>query len=89
MMLEMARKQFEDYVEELVRNIKPNSEEFSPTNTRELTRRESDAYKDEEMIHSQTCLEKVAMLSRSASAGKFTIGPYGPSVGLLSYDDIF
>lgn len=84
MSLEMARKQFEDYVDELVRNIKPNSEEFSPTHTRELTRRESDAYKDEEMIHSQTCLEKVAMLSRSASAGTFYLRTaYSPSVMTL------
>ncbi|KAG0351562.1 hypothetical protein BG005_008941 [Podila minutissima] len=80
----MARKQFEDYVEELVRNIKPNSEEFSPTNTRELTRRESDAYKDEEMIHSQTCLEKVAMLSRSASAASYDICKNNVPVAKLS-----
>ncbi|KAI9231264.1 MAG: Rgp1-domain-containing protein [Podila humilis] len=80
----MARKQFEDYVDELVRNIKPNSEDFSPTHTRELTRRESDAYKDEEMIHSQSCLEKVAMLSRSASAASYDICKNNVPVAKLS-----
>ncbi|KAF9314801.1 hypothetical protein BG003_003783 [Podila horticola] len=80
----MARKQFEDYVDELVRNIRPNSDEFSPTHTRELTRRESDAYKDEEMIHSQTCLEKVAMLSRSASAASYDICKNNVPVAKLS-----
>ncbi|KAG0095342.1 hypothetical protein BGZ93_006024 [Podila epicladia] len=80
----IARKQFEDYVEELVRNIKPNGEEFGPTHTSELTRRESDAYKDEEMIHSQTCLEKVAMLSRSASAASYDICKNNVPVAKLS-----
>jgi len=59
-------------VDELLRNIRPTEEEISPTHTRELTRRESDAYKDEEEVHSQTCLEKVALLSRSASSGGFS-----------------
>lgn len=70
MTLELARRQFEDYVEELLRNIKPTEDEINPTHARELTRRESDAYKDEEEVRSQTCLEKVALLSRSASAGE-------------------
>lgn len=73
MPLELARRQFEDYVDELLRNIKPAEEEISPTHTRELTRRESDAYKDEEEVHSQTCLEKVALLSRSASSGTYSL----------------
>ncbi|KAG0333427.1 hypothetical protein BG004_000842, partial [Podila humilis] len=84
----LARKQFEDYVDELLKNIKPNSdqeEELSPSHRRELTRRESDAYKDEEMVvHSQTCLEKVALLSRSASAASYDICKNNVPVAKLS-----
>ena len=69
-LIELARKQFEDYVEELLQSIKPSSDESRLSNTRELTRRESDAYKDEDTIHAQTCLEKVALLSRSSSSGE-------------------
>lgn len=58
-------------MDELIRNIASNNDEISPGHARELTRRESDAYKDEEAVHSHTCLEKVALLSRSASSGEY------------------
>ncbi|GJJ73751.1 RAB6A-GEF complex partner protein 2 [Entomortierella parvispora] len=80
----LARRQFEDYVDELLRNIRPTEEEISPTHTRELTRRESDAYKDEEEVHSQTCLEKVALLSRSASSASYDICKNNIPVAKLS-----
>ncbi|KAI8598204.1 Rgp1-domain-containing protein [Dissophora ornata] len=80
----LARKQFEDYVDELVRNIKPSSEGSSLTQTRELTRRESDAYKDEEAVLSHTCLEKVALLSRSTSAASYDICKNNVPVAKLS-----
>ncbi|KAK3831336.1 MAG: Rgp1-domain-containing protein [Linnemannia elongata] len=81
---QLARKQFEDYVEELLQSIKPASEESSPSNTRELTRRESDAYKDEDTIHAQTCLEKVALLSRSSSSASYDICKNNVPVAKLS-----
>ncbi|KAF9203632.1 hypothetical protein BGZ49_006197 [Haplosporangium sp. Z 27] len=81
---QQGRKQFEDYVAELIKNIKPNDEEFSPTQARELTRRESDAYKDEEAILSRTCLEKVALLSRSTSAASYDICKNNVPVAKLS-----
>jgi hypothetical protein len=71
-LLELARKQFEDYVDELIKNIRPNSEDVSPAQARELTRRESDAYKDEETLQTRTCLEKVSALSRTSGAGELT-----------------
>ncbi|KAF9088580.1 hypothetical protein BGX23_007243 [Mortierella sp. AD031] len=80
----LARKQFEDYVEELLQSIKPSSEEASLSNTRELTRRESDAYKDEDSIHAQTCLEKVALLSRSSSSASYDICKNNVPVAKLS-----
>ncbi|KAG0377787.1 hypothetical protein BGX24_005463 [Mortierella sp. AD032] len=80
----LARKQFEDYVEELLQSIQPSSEESSPSNTRELTRRESDAYKDEDTIHAQTCLEKVALLSRSTSSASYDICKNNVPVAKLS-----
>ncbi|KAF9908720.1 hypothetical protein EC991_009530 [Linnemannia zychae] len=80
----LARKQFEDYVEELLQSIKPSSDESSPSNTRELTRRESDAYKDEDTIHAQTCLEKVALLSRSTSSASYDICKNNVPVAKLS-----
>ncbi|KAF9148050.1 hypothetical protein BG015_010241 [Linnemannia schmuckeri] len=80
----LARKQFEDYVEELLQSIKPASEESSSLNTRELTRRESDAYKDEDTIHAQTCLEKVALLSRSSSSASYDICKNNVPVAKLS-----
>ncbi|KAF9127805.1 hypothetical protein BGW39_005624 [Mortierella sp. 14UC] len=80
----LARKQFEDYVEELLQSIKPSSEESIPLNTRELTRRESDAYKDEDTIHAQTCLEKVALLSRSTSSASYDICKNNVPVAKLS-----
>ncbi|KAF8983918.1 hypothetical protein BGZ46_009269 [Entomortierella lignicola] len=81
---QQGRKQFEDYVAELIKNIKPNDEEFNPTQARELTRRESDAYKDEEAILSRTCLEKVALLSRSTSAASYDICKNNVPVAKLS-----
>ncbi|KAF9359288.1 hypothetical protein BGX26_012668 [Mortierella sp. AD094] len=81
---QQERKQFEDYVAELIKNIKPNGEEFSPTQARELTRRESDAYKDEETVLSRTCLEKVALLSRSTSAASYDICKNNVPVAKLS-----
>ncbi|KAI1315234.1 hypothetical protein EDD11_001066 [Mortierella claussenii] len=80
----IARKQFEDYVDELIRNIQPSNEGFSPTQTRELTRRESDAYKDEETVLSHTCLEKAALLSRSMSAASYDICKNNVPVAKLS-----
>ncbi|OAQ23475.1 Rgp1-domain-containing protein [Linnemannia elongata AG-77] len=80
----LARKQFEDYVEELLQSIKPASDESSTLNTRELTRRESDAYKDEDTIHAQTCLEKVALLSRSSSSASYDICKNNVPVAKLS-----
>ncbi|KAF9139814.1 hypothetical protein BGX30_007455 [Mortierella sp. GBA39] len=80
----LARKQFEDYVEELLQSIKPASDESGQLNTRELTRRESDAYKDEDTIHAQTCLEKVALLSRSSSSASYDICKNNVPVAKLS-----
>ncbi|KAG0296138.1 hypothetical protein BGZ98_001095 [Dissophora globulifera] len=80
----LARKQFEDYVDELVRNIKPAGEESGPTQGRELTRRESDAYKDEEAVLSHSCLEKVSLLSRSTSAASYDICKNNVPVAKLS-----
>ncbi|KAG0051221.1 hypothetical protein BGZ83_003972 [Gryganskiella cystojenkinii] len=82
----LARRQFEDYVDELLRNIQPVSDEqeLDPAHTRELTRRESDAYKDEEEVHSHTCLEKVALLSRSASSASYDICKNNVPVAKLS-----
>ncbi|KAF9955955.1 hypothetical protein BGZ72_003213 [Mortierella alpina] len=79
-----ARKQFEDYVDELIRNIASNNDEISPGHARELTRRESDAYKDEEAVYSHTCLEKVALLSRSASSASYDICKNNVPVAKLS-----
>ncbi|KAG0240141.1 Rgp1-domain-containing protein [Mortierella sp. GBAus27b] len=80
----LARKQFEDYVDELMKNIRPNSEDFSPAQARELTRRESDAYKDEETLQAHTCLEKVSLLSRTSSAGSYDICKNNVPVAKLS-----
>ncbi|KAF9999611.1 hypothetical protein BGZ65_005060 [Modicella reniformis] len=79
-----ARKQFEDYVDELIKNIELNGEEFNPAQARELTRRESDAYKDEETLQSHTCLEKVSLLSRCSTAGSYDICKNNVPVAKLS-----
>ncbi|KAF9434961.1 hypothetical protein BGZ76_007136 [Entomortierella beljakovae] len=81
---QQGRKQFEDYVEELVKNIKASGEESSPTQARELTRRESDAYKDEEAVLYRTCLEKIALLSRSTSPASYDICKNNVPVAKLS-----
>ncbi|KAF9915046.1 hypothetical protein BX616_007011 [Lobosporangium transversale] len=80
----LARKQFEDYVNELIRNIKPSGEECNPAQARELTRRESDAYKDEETVLSHTCLEKATILSRSTSPASYDICKNNVPVAKLS-----
>ncbi|KAF9352376.1 hypothetical protein BGX34_012180 [Mortierella sp. NVP85] len=80
----LARKQFEDYVDELIKNITPNSEDVSPAQARELTRRESDAYKDEETLQIRTCLEKVSSLSRTSGAASYDICKNNIPVAKLS-----
>ncbi|KAG0241193.1 hypothetical protein BGW41_006186 [Actinomortierella wolfii] len=107
----LARKQFQDYVDELMRhakkhesgsgtgdgsaNLMESSQDdqqqqqqqlgTSPGRTRELTRRESDAYKDEEAVHhSQTCLDRIAVLSRSPSSASFDICKNNIPVAKLS-----
>ncbi|KAG0367080.1 hypothetical protein BGZ54_004425 [Gamsiella multidivaricata] len=74
-----ARKQFEDYVDELLRNIKPSGEELGPAQARELTRRESDAYKDEEAVLSHTssydiCKNNVPVAKLSLIKTRFKLG---------------
>ncbi|KAF9973693.1 hypothetical protein BGZ73_003026 [Actinomortierella ambigua] len=96
----LAQKQFQDYVDELMRNIKKpengggggsgggdqqQSLGTSPSRTREITRRESDAYKDEEAAHhAQTCLDRIAVLARSPSSASFDICKNNVPVAKLS-----
>ncbi|KAF9153494.1 hypothetical protein DFQ26_000559 [Actinomortierella ambigua] len=99
----LARKQFQDYVDELMRHVKKPENGgvrdggghvdqqqqqqlgTSPSRTRELTRRESDAYKDEEAAnHAQTCLDRIAVLARSPSSASFDICKNNVPVAKLS-----